>query len=43
MDPRLHQAERMIAGTAAKMFTIIVYGVSASVVYGVVYWLYMML
>ena len=37
----------MILGTAAKMFTIagpvIVYGVSASVVYGVVYWLYMML
>lgn len=41
------QAEGMILGTAAKMFTIavpvIVYGVSASVVYGIVYWLYMML
>ena len=33
----------MILGTAAKMFTIagpvIVYGVVASVVYGVIYWL----
>ncbi len=33
----------MILGTAAKMFTIagpvIVYGLSASVVYGVVYWI----
>jgi len=32
----------MILGTAAKMFTIagpvIVYGVSASVVYGLIYW-----
>ena len=41
------QTEGMILGTAAKMFTIagpvIVYGVSASVVYGIVYWLYMML
>ena len=38
------QTEGMILGTAAKMFTIagpvIVYGVSASVVYGMVYWLY---
>lgn len=37
------QTEGMILGTAAKMFTIagpvIVYGVSASVVYGVVYWI----
>ena len=36
------QTEGMILGTAAKMFTIagpvIVYGVSASVVYGVIYW-----
>ena len=33
----------MILGTAAKMFTIagpvIVYGVSASVVYGFIYWI----
>ena len=37
------QTEGRILGTAAKMFTIagpvIVYGVSASVVYGLVYWL----
>lgn len=37
------KTEGMILGTAAKMFTIagpvIVYGVSASVVYGVIYWL----
>ena len=36
------KTEGMILGTAAKMFTIagpvIVYGVSASVVYGVIYW-----
>ena len=38
------KTEGMILGTAAKMFTIagpvIVYGVSASVVYGLVYWIY---
>ena len=38
------QTEGMILGTAAKMFTIagpvIVYGLSASVLYGFVYWLY---
>ena len=38
------KTEGMILGTAAKMFTIagpvIVYGVSASVVYGLIYWLY---
>ena len=37
------KTEGMILGTAAKMFTIagpvIVYGVSASVVYGIIYWL----
>ena len=37
------KTEGMILGTAAKMFTIagpvIVYGVSASVVYGIVYWI----
>ena len=41
------KTEGLILGTAAKMFTIagpvIVYGVSASVVYGIVFWLYMML
>ena len=38
------KTEGMILGTAAKMFTIagpvIVYGVSASVVYGFIYWIY---
>lgn len=37
------QTEGMILGTAAKMFTIagpvIVYGVSASVVFGLIYWI----
>lgn len=37
------KTEGMILGTAAKMFTIagpvIVYGVSASVIYGLIYWL----
>ena len=37
------KTEGMILGTAAKLFTIagpvIVYGVSASVVYGVIYWI----
>lgn len=37
------QTEGFVLGTAAKMFTIagpvIVYGVSASVVYGVIYWI----
>ena len=37
------KTEGMILGTAAKMFTIagpvIVYGVSASVVYGIIYWI----
>ena len=43
MGPSWTPAEGRILGTAAKMFTIagpvIVYGVSASVVYGFVYWL----
>ncbi len=43
MGPNLTQAEGMILGTTAKMFTIagpvIVYGVSASVVYGLIYWI----
>ena len=38
-----YKTEGMILGTAAKMFTIagpvIVYGVSASVVYGLIYWI----
>ena len=38
------KTEGLILGTAAKMFTIagpvIVYGVTASVIYGVIYWLY---
>ena len=41
------QTEGRILGTAAKMFTIagpvIVYGVSASVIYGLIYWLWSML
>ena len=46
MGSKLTQAEGMILGTAAKMFTIagpvIVYGVSASVVYGLIYWIVQM-
>jgi len=47
MGPKLTQAEGFILGVGAKMFTIagpvIVYGVSASVVYGLVYWIWTML
>ena len=43
MGPKLTQAEGIILGTCAKMFTIagpvIVYGVSASVLYGLIYWI----
>ena len=43
MGPDLIQAEGFVLSVAAKMFTIagsvIVYGVSASVVYGAVYWI----
>ena len=43
LRPKLTQAEGFILGVGAKMFTIagpvIVYGVSASVVYGVIYWI----
>lgn len=43
MGPKLTHAEGFILGVSAKMFTIagpvIVYGVSASVVYGVIYWI----
>lgn len=46
MGPNCTQAEGMILGTAAKMFTIagpvIVYGLSASVVYGLIYWIIQM-
>ena len=42
MGPYLTAPEGFVLGTAAKMFTIagpvIVYGVSASVVYGLIYW-----
>ena len=41
------QTEGLVLGTAAKMFTIagpvIVYGVSASVVYGFIYWIWQMI
>ena len=47
MGPNLTQAEDMILGTAAKMFTIagpvIVYGLSANVVYGLIYWIWTIL
>ncbi|MEE1329526.1 MAG: SpoVA/SpoVAEb family sporulation membrane protein [Oscillospiraceae bacterium] len=43
MGPKLTQAEGFILGGGTKMFTIagpvIAYGVSASVVYGLIYWI----
>jgi stage V sporulation protein AC len=43
MGPKLTQSEGFILGVGPKMFTIagpvIVYGVSASVVYGLIYWI----
>jgi len=43
LRPKLTQAEGFILGVGAKMFTIagpvIVYGVSASVIYGLIYWI----
>ena len=42
MRPKLTQAESFILGIGAKMLTIagpIAYGVSASVVYGLIYWI----
>ena len=43
MCPILTQAEGYVLGVGAKMFTIagpvILYGVGASVVYGVIYWI----
>ena len=47
MGPNWTQAEGFVLGVGAKMFTIagpvIVYGVSASVVYGLIYWLWCMI
>ena len=46
MGPNWTQAEGFILGVGAKMFTIagpvIVYGVRASVVYGLIYWVIQM-
>ena len=43
MGPKLTQAEGFSLGVGAKIFTIagpvIVYGVSASVVFGLIYWI----
>ena len=43
MGPKLTQAEGFVTGMAAKMFIIagpvLVFGVSASVVYGIIYWI----
>ena len=43
MGPKLTQAEGFVLGVGAKIFTIagpvILYGVSASVVYGLIYWI----
>ena len=45
MGPNLTAAEGFILGVGAKMFTIagpvIVYGLAASVVYGLIYWLFL--
>ena len=47
MGPNLTAAEGMISGVGGKKFQIagpvIVYGVSASVVYGFIYWLWTIL
>ena len=44
MGPKLTPAEGMILGIGAKKFTtagpVIVYGVSACVIYGLIYWGY---
>ena len=46
MGPKLTQAEGFILSVGAKMFTIagpgIVYGVAASVIYGLIYWITML-
>ena len=47
MGPNWTHTEGFILGIGAKMFTIagpvIVYGVSASVVFGLIYWIYKMI
>ena len=47
MGPKLTQAEGFVLGVAAKMFTIagpvLVYGTAASVVYGLIYWIWTIL
>ena len=47
MGPKLTQAEGFITGVGAKIFTsavpVIVHGVSASVVYGLICWIYRMI
>ena len=47
MSPKLTQAEGFVLGVGAKMFTIagpvIVYGVSASGVCGLICWIYQMM
>ena len=47
LRPKMTAAEGFILGVGAKMFTIagpvIVYGVSASVVYGLICWIYRMI
>ncbi|MBE6932827.1 MAG: SpoVA/SpoVAEb family sporulation membrane protein [Ruminococcaceae bacterium] len=47
MGPNLTPAEGLILGVGAKMFTIagpvMVYGVSAGVVYGFIYWILSMI
>ena len=43
MGPKLTQAEGFVLGVGANMFkiagSVIVYGVTASVVYGLIYWI----
>ena len=47
MGPKLTHAEGFVLGVGANMFKIagpvIVYGVSASVVYGFIYWIWTMM
>ena len=47
MGPKLTQAVGYTLGVGAKMFTIagpvLVYGISAGVVYGLIYWIGMMI
>ena len=43
LRPKLTQAEGYVTGVAVKLFTVagpvIVYGISASVIYGFIYWI----